>query len=148
MTAYDPGNVKPSPSAWVAEQAETYESSGGTKGTELNGAPCLILDYQGRVSGRWHRTVLIYGRDGEDLLIVASYGGADEHPKWYLNIEAEPLVHLRVGTERFTARAETLSPEEKARVWPGLVEVFAPYEDYQRKTSRDIPVVRLRRTAG
>ncbi|WP_328472059.1 nitroreductase family deazaflavin-dependent oxidoreductase [Streptomyces sp. NBC_00448] len=145
MSAYDPNNVKISPSTWVAEQAERYESSNGTEGTDMNGSPCLLIDYLGRRSGVWHRTVLIYGRDGEDYLIVASKGGADEHPVWFLSVRDNPEVHLRVGTERFAARAEVLSPQEKARVWPHLVEVYPPYEEYQEKTERDIPVVRLRR---
>ncbi|MFD8570624.1 nitroreductase family deazaflavin-dependent oxidoreductase [Streptomyces sp. NPDC059639] len=137
-----------SPTGWVAEQARVYEESGGTKGTTIQGTPCLLLDYQGRKSGQWRRTVLIYGRDGDDLLIVASYGGSDQHPLWYLNLLANPDVRLRVGTERFTARAETLPPEDKARVWDSLVELFPNYAQYQKKTSRDIPVVRLVRTDG
>ncbi|MFZ3554946.1 nitroreductase family deazaflavin-dependent oxidoreductase [Streptomyces sp. BH055] len=141
-------DVVVSPSGWVAEQARTYEESGGTKGTTMQGAPCLLLDYEGRKSGQWRRTVLIYGRDGDDYLIVASKGGADEHPLWYLNLQANPEVRLRVETERFTARAETLSAQDKARVWDSLVELFPPYADYQKKTSRDIPVVRLVRTDG
>jgi deazaflavin-dependent oxidoreductase (nitroreductase family) len=145
MTDYDPDNVKPSPSAWVAEQARRYEESGGTEATDLRGSPCLLLDYQGRRSGDWHRTVLIYGRDGDDYLVVASKGGADDHPQWYRNIESDSQVWLRVGTERFAALTETLPPEDKARVWPHLVDVYGPYADYQKKTSRDIPVVRLRR---
>jgi deazaflavin-dependent oxidoreductase (nitroreductase family) len=145
MTDYDANKVKPSASGWVAEQAQRYEESGGTDATDLRGAPCLLMDYQGRSSGDWYRNVLIYGRDGEDYLLVASKGGADDHPQWYLNLVAHPQVHLRVLTERFTARAETLSPQEKARVWPHLVEVFPPYADYQKKTERDIPVVRLSR---
>ena len=134
-----------SPTGWVAEQARRYEESGGTAATTIQGAPCLLLDTLGRRSGEWRRTVLIYGRDGEDYLIVASLGGSDHHPLWYRNLTASPDVRLRVGPERFTARAETLSAEEKARVWPGLVEVFAPYANYQAKTRRDIPVVRLTR---
>ncbi|MFJ8927295.1 nitroreductase family deazaflavin-dependent oxidoreductase [Streptomyces sp. NPDC102364] len=137
-----------SPTGWVAEQARIYEESGGTKGTGMRGVPCLLLDYKGRKSGQWRRTVLIYGRDGDDYLIVASYGGADRHPEWYLNLQANPDVRLRVETERFTARAETLSAQDKARVWDSLVELFPQYADYQKKTSRDIPVVRLRRTEG
>ncbi|MBO1332108.1 nitroreductase family deazaflavin-dependent oxidoreductase [Streptomyces sp. VRA16 Mangrove soil] len=137
-----------SPTGWVADQARTYEESGGTKGTTIQGVPCLLLDYQGRKSGQWRRTVLIYGRDGDDLLIVASYGGSDKHPLWYVNLQANPDVRLRVGTERFTARAETLPAEEKARVWDSLVELFPRYAEYQKKTSRDIPVVRLVRTDG
>ncbi|GGO58740.1 nitroreductase [Streptomyces lasiicapitis] len=137
-----------SPTGWVAEQARLYEESGGTKGTTIQGAPCLLLDYRGRRTGQLRRTVLIYGRDGDDYLIVASNGGADEHPLWYVNLRDEPDVRLRVGTERFEARAETLSAEDKERVWPHLVDVFGRYADYQRKTERDIPVVRLSRTKG
>ena len=135
-----------SPTGWVAEQARLYEESGGTHGTEMRGAPCLLLDYQGRRTGTWRRTVLIYGRDGADQLVVASYGGAAQHPAWYLNLRENPEVRLQVGPERFAAHAETLSAADKQRVWPHLVEVFPPYAEYQRKTERDIPVVRLRRT--
>ena len=136
-----------SPTGWVADQARLYEESGGTKGAGVQGVTCLLLDYRGRRTGKLRRTVLIYGRDGDDYLIVASNGGADEHPLWYRNLVEEPDVRLRVGTEeRFSARAETLSAQEKARVWPGLVELFAPYADYQARTDRDIPVMRLRRT--
>ncbi|MFF7154544.1 nitroreductase/quinone reductase family protein [Streptomyces sp. NPDC008139] len=145
MTSYDPAAVKVSPEKWVADQARRYEESNGTEGTDLNGSPCLLLDYQGRRSGAWLRTVLIYGRDGDDYLIVASKGGAPEHPLWYLSVRDHPEVHLRVLGERFAARAETLSPQDKARVWPHLLDVYAPYADYQKKTDRDIPVVRLRR---
>ncbi|MEV0318096.1 nitroreductase family deazaflavin-dependent oxidoreductase [Streptomyces sp. NPDC050658] len=138
-----------SPTGWVAKQARIYEESGGTKGTGVVGVPCLLMDYRGRRTGKLRRTVLIYGRDGDDYLIVASNGGADEHPLWYRNLVDEPDVRLRVGTEaRFGARAETLSVEEKARVWPGLVELFPNYAEYQEKTERDIPVVRLSRTGG
>ncbi|MGW1884509.1 nitroreductase family deazaflavin-dependent oxidoreductase [Streptomyces sp. NPDC001970] len=141
-----PDAVEISPSGWVAKQAQLYEESGGTKGTTIQGAPCLLLDYKGRRSGTWRRTVLIYGRDGDDYLIVGSNGGSDRHPLWYLNLRDEPDVWLRVGAERFAARAQTLSPGEKERVWPHLVELFAPYAGYQQGTQRDIPVVRLTRT--
>ncbi|MGW1814841.1 nitroreductase family deazaflavin-dependent oxidoreductase [Streptomyces sp. NPDC002125] len=139
------GAVRLSPSNWVAKQAELYESSGGTKGTTQLGVDCLLLDYVGRRSGARRRTVLMYGRDGEDYLIVGSNGGSDSHPLWYLNLLAEPAVEVRVRTERFPALAETLSAEEKERVWPHLVEVFPRYAEYRAKTGRDIPVVRLRR---
>jgi deazaflavin-dependent oxidoreductase (nitroreductase family) len=145
MTEYDPAAVQLSPEGWVSEQATRYEGSDGTEATDLKGSPCLLLDYQGRKSGAWRRTVLIYGRDGEDYLIVASKGGAPEHPKWYLSLQDNPEVHLRVLGERFAAHAETLSAADKARVWPHLVDVYGPYADYQKKTDRDIPVVRLHR---
>ncbi|HZE41093.1 MAG TPA: nitroreductase family deazaflavin-dependent oxidoreductase [Stackebrandtia sp.] len=138
------GSVKISPVRWVAEQARLYEESGGTRGTDMRGSPCLLLDYVGRRSGDWHRTVLIYGHDGDDYLIVASNGGATDHPLWYKNLLEHPRVRLRVGTRRFEAEAETLSPEEKRRVWPHLLEIYPPYQDYQDRTDRDIPVVRLR----
>jgi deazaflavin-dependent oxidoreductase (nitroreductase family) len=145
MTAYDPAAVKISPEKWVADQARRYEESNGTEDTDLKGSPCLLMDYLGRRSGDWLRTVLIYGRDGDDYLIVASKGGAPEHPKWFLSLQENPEVQLRVLAERFTARAEVLSVAEKARVWPHLVDVYPPYADYQKKTDRDIPVIRLSR---
>jgi deazaflavin-dependent oxidoreductase (nitroreductase family) len=145
MTAYSPADVKHSPAQWVAEQARRYEESGGTEGTDMNGSPCLLLDYQGRISGAWHRTVLIYARDGDDYLIVASNGGAPEHPRWFMSLIENPEVHVRVLGERFTARAQVLPPDEKARVWPTLLEVYAPYGEYQKKTDRDLPVVKLSR---
>jgi deazaflavin-dependent oxidoreductase (nitroreductase family) len=145
VAEYDPNTVTMSGSDLVAQQAQSYEESGGTEATDMQGAPCLLLDYQGRRSGNWHRTVLIYGRDGDDYLIVASKGGADDHPLWYLSLRDHPDVNLRVLTERFAARAETLSPAEKSRVWPHLLEIWPAYADYQQKTDRDIPVVRLRR---
>lgn len=140
------GPVVVSPTGWVAQQAELYEESGGTEGNEVMGVPCLLLDYRGRRSGVRRRTVLIYDRDGEDYLVVASNGGSDSHPAWYLNILENPGVRLRVGPDRFTARAEPLSAQDKERVWPQLVELFPQYADYRKKTARDIPVVRLRRT--
>ncbi|MBB5869090.1 deazaflavin-dependent oxidoreductase (nitroreductase family) [Allocatelliglobosispora scoriae] len=138
-------SVKLSPVGWVAKQAALYEESGGTKGVTQGGAPCLLLDYLGRRSGVWRRTVLIYGRDGDDYLVVASNSGSDDEPLWLPSLRANPAVRLRVGPERFDAVAETLSADEKARVWPHLVEVFPRWDIYQRGTSRDIAVVRLTR---
>lgn len=109
-----------SPTKWVADQAKLYEESGGTKGLTVQGSPCLLIDTLGRKSGQWRRSVLIYGRDGEDYLVVASLGGSDHHPLWYLNLTANPQVRLRVETERFAATAETLSPRRRrgcGRTW-------------------------------
>lgn len=141
------GAVRQSSASWVAEQAALYEESGGTKGTTQMNIPCLLLDYVGRRSGDWHRTVLMYGTDGEDHLVVASNGGKETHPLWYLSIVENPRVRLRVLTERFEAEARTLSPEEKERVWPALKEVWTGWDEYQSKTARDIPVIALRRVA-
>ncbi|GLZ78918.1 nitroreductase [Actinorhabdospora filicis] len=137
--------VRISPVEWVAKQAREYEESGGVKGTTVMGVPCLLLDYVGRRSGDWHRTVLMYGRDGADHVIVASNGGKDADPLWYRSIAENPRVRLRVGPERFEADASTVSAGEKAKLWPYLSSVFQGWADYQVKTERDIPVVRLRR---
>ncbi|GGZ45409.1 nitroreductase/quinone reductase family protein [Streptomyces subrutilus] len=145
MSDYDPSTVKPSPNPRVRDQAARYEESDGTEDTDMNGSPCLLLDYRGRVSGDWRRTVLIYAEDGDTLLIVASNSGADRHPAWFASVETHPEVHVRVLAERFAARAEVLSPQEKARVWPLLLAVFPRYEEYRRNTDRDIPVLRLTR---
>lgn len=144
-TAYDPAQVQLNRDGWVADQARLYEESGGTEGTDMRGYPCLLLDYLGHKSGKWNRTVLIFGRDGDDYLVVASKGGAPDNPLWFNSMAGNPEVHVRVLTERFAARAEVLSPEEKARVWPLVVGVYPPYAEYQAKTDRDIPVIRLRR---
>lgn len=145
MTAYDPAAVKLSPNPQVRDQGIRYEQSDGTEGTDMNGSPCLLLDYLGRVSGLWHRTVLIYAEEGGSHLVVASNGGSDKHPLWFASVEAAPEVHVRVLGERFRAQADVLPPEEKARVWPLLLSVFPRYEQYQAGTDRDIPVLRLSR---
>lgn len=137
--------VRQSKSTWVAKQAALYEESGGTKGTTTQGVQCLLLDYVGRRSGDWHRTVLMYGRDGDEFLVVASNGGSETHPLWYLSLQENPRVRVRVGTERFEAEARTLPAEGKARVWPELKKVWTGWDDYQVKTERDIPVIALRR---
>ncbi|MFD6892409.1 nitroreductase family deazaflavin-dependent oxidoreductase [Streptomyces sp. NPDC059957] len=146
MTAYDPATVKLSPNPQVRDQGIRYEESDGTESTDMNGSPCLLLDYRGRVSGAWHRTVLIHAQDGDCHLIVASNGGAANHPMWFASVEANPVVHVRVLGDRFRARAEVLPTEEKARVWPLLLAVFPRYEQYQKGTDRDIPVLRLTRS--
>ena len=147
MSAYDPEHVKPSPSDWVARQAETYEASGGTEATDMNGSPCLLLDYQGRSSGDWHRTVLIYGRDGDDYLVVASKGGTPEPPAWYLNLSEQPDVRVQVKADCFNARARTATAEEKPELWRTMAEIWPAYDEYQGKTDREIPVVVLERRA-
>ncbi|MFF1411867.1 nitroreductase/quinone reductase family protein [Streptomyces sp. NPDC058289] len=145
-TAYDPATVKLSPNPQVRDQAVRYEESDGTEGTDMNGSPCLLLDYQGRVSGEWRRIVLIHAKEDDDrYLIVASNSGSDNHPMWFASVEANPEVHVRVLGERFRARAEVLPPGEKARVWPLLLAVFPRYEQYQKGTDRDIPVLRISR---
>lgn len=108
-----------------------------------NNVPTLLLTTTGRRSGKPRRTALIYGRDGDRYLVVASKGGAAEHPLWYLNLRDQPEVELQVGAERFHARARTATPEEKPRLWQRMAEIWPAYNQYQTKTPRDIPVVIL-----
>jgi deazaflavin-dependent oxidoreductase (nitroreductase family) len=128
------------------EHVRRYRETGGEVGhIWKEGSTVLLLTTTGRKSGEPRTTPLIYAEDGDHYVIVASKGGAPEHPLWYLSLQENPEVHVRVLGERFTAHAETLSPEDKARVWPHLLDVYAPYADYQKKTDREIPVVRLKR---
>ncbi|MEQ0558642.1 nitroreductase family deazaflavin-dependent oxidoreductase [Amycolatopsis sp. NEAU-NG30] len=128
---------------WVAEQTRTYLASGGTEGHESDGLRLLLLATTGRRTGLPRRTCLIYGTSGDDFVVVASKGGADEDPEWFKNLVAEPSVGVQVGTRRFTARARVASPAERERLWPGLVEMFPLYAEYAQKTERVIPVVLL-----
>jgi deazaflavin-dependent oxidoreductase (nitroreductase family) len=120
-------------------------SRGKWLGRFPSGAPVLLLTTTGRKS-RQRRTVpLLYLKDANDFVIVASQGGAPQHPGWYLNLEADPKADVEIGAERFPVTAQRVSEDEKAALWPRLVAIYAPYEQYQRRTTRPIPVVRLSR---
>jgi len=132
-----------SPVGWVAAHIARYVATNGEEGHLWNGVPTLLLTTRGRRSGQPRRTALIYGRDGDRYIVVASKGGAPEHPGWYRNLLAHPEVEIQVGTERIQARARTAEGEERARLWRKALEFWPPYADYQRKTEREIPVVVL-----
>ena len=122
-----------------------YRVSDGRFGaTFAGGAPVCLLTTQGRKS-RQRRTVpLLYLADGDDLVVVASQGGAPIHPGWYFNLVAEPTAEVQVGRRRFAVTGRAVSEAEKAALWPRVVAIYPPYEAYQRRTTRSIPVVRLR----
>lgn len=120
-----------------------YRLAGGRVGGKFRGAPVLLLDHVGRKSGRRRTSPLIYLNDGDDLVLVASKGGSHTHPIWWLNLRDSPSTTVTVGSEKRAVVARQASPEEKARLWPKLVEIYSPYDDYQKRTSRDIPVVIL-----
>jgi deazaflavin-dependent oxidoreductase (nitroreductase family) len=120
-----------------------YRASGGRLGKRYKGAPVLLLDHVGRKSGRHMTSPLIFGEDGDDLILVASFGGAPRDPFWWPNLKASPETTVNVFGDVRRVRARQATAEEKARIWPKMVEVYPPYEDYQGKTSRDIPVVIL-----
>jgi deazaflavin-dependent oxidoreductase (nitroreductase family) len=128
------------------QHVKRYRETDGAEGHEWQGAKVLILTTTGRRSGAPRSTPLIYGRDGDDYVVVASKGGADEHPAWFLNLTADPEVDVQVLGDRFPARARTATAEEKPRLWQAAVERWPAYADYQRRTEREIPVVVLERS--
>ncbi|BCL29669.1 nitroreductase family deazaflavin-dependent oxidoreductase [Streptomyces aurantiacus] len=128
---------------WVAEQTRTYLSSGGAEGHESNGVSMLVLATTGRRTGIARRTCLIYGTAGEDFIVVASNGGADEHPAWFENLQAEPSVGVQVGSRRFTARARVATAAERGPLWLQMARIFPLYDEYTQKTDREIPIVLL-----
>lgn len=106
--------------------------------------PTLLLEHTGRKSGRKLVSPLLYIHDGDDVIVVASQGGRDTDPQWYRNLVANPDAHVEIGSDRRAVRAVTASPEEKARLWPRLVETYADFDTYQSWADRDIPVVILK----
>ena len=125
-----------------------YRRTGGRLFGRVGRAPILVLTTKGRRSGAPRTAPLLYLRDGERLAVVASFGGHPSHPAWYLNLAANPEVEVEIDRERFTARARTATAGERERLWPRLVEMYGPYASYQRRTSREIPVVLLERRPG
>lgn len=125
------------------EHVRKYEETGGEVGHAWNGTHVLILHAKGRKSGQIHKVPLIYGRDGDDYLIVASKGGAAKHPGWYLNLLAHPEVTIQVLGEQLQVRTHTATPAEKPRLWPIMTKEWPDYDRYQAKTERDIPLVVL-----
>ena len=134
-----------SPVGWVAEHTRQYLATDGEEGHMWRGAPTLVLTTRGRRSGIPRRTMLIYGQDGDRYLVVASKGGAAQHPAWYHNLLAHPEVEVQVRGDRFRARARPATAEEKPRLWQTMAAISPAYDEYQTKTSRDIPVVILER---
>ncbi|HEV8574230.1 MAG TPA: nitroreductase family deazaflavin-dependent oxidoreductase [Dehalococcoidia bacterium] len=143
MTPQD--EVFDSPVGWVAQHIQGYVESDGEKGHRWRGVDTLLLTTRGRKSGKLRRTALIYGRDGDRYLVVASKGGAQKHPEWYLNLAANPEVEVQVGADKFKARARTAGAEEKPELWRVMTSVWPDYDSYQARTKRDIPVVVLER---
>jgi deazaflavin-dependent oxidoreductase (nitroreductase family) len=132
-----------SPTGWVAKHIRGYVETDGRKGHKWRGATTLLLTTRGRKSGQLRRTALIYGRDGDDYLVVGSNGGRPKHPNWYLNLSDDPEVTLQVGPEVFPARARTATLQEKPNLWRQMAQIWPDYDAYQRKTTREIPVVIL-----
>jgi deazaflavin-dependent oxidoreductase (nitroreductase family) len=133
----------PSPREWVAEQVELYEGSGGTEGLTLRdtGLPVIVVTNRGRKTGAIRKTPLMRAVDGNRYILVASQGGAPKHPQWYYNLKADPNVEIRDKTEVFSMRVrEVVDPVERQRLWDIAVEAYPPYQEYQDRTDRVIPV--------
>jgi len=133
----------PSPSGWVAEQVELYEGSQGKEGTTLRdtGLPVIIVTNTGRKTRAIRKTPLMRVVDGANYILVASRGGAPDHPLWYHNLVADPDVEIRDEAKIVKMRArEIVDAAEKERLWGIAVAAFPPYQEYQDKTDRAIPV--------
>lgn len=137
--------------SWIADHIRRYRESNGADGHMWDSSvaggkglvPTLLLTTTGRKSGRRLVLPLIYGKTGKGYAIIASKGGAPAHPSWYLNLSAHPEVDVQVGAEKFKARTRTATGSERAAIWKQMAELYPPYEDYQRRTKREIPVVVL-----
>ena len=134
---------------WVAEHTRKYVETGGDEGYMWRGYPTLVLTTTGRKSGDLRRNALIFGRDGDDYILVASYGGRPQHPLWYLNLVADPSVTIqdRADVVRGTASTEP-EGDYRDRLWSQMVAIYPPYEQYQAKTERHIQIVRVRPDTG
>ena len=134
------GDYEPSPAQWVRDQVAAYEGSGGTEGTTLRGMPVIILTTRGAKSGKIRKTPLMRVEHDGRYAVVASKGGAHEHPVWYFNLLADPHVELQDGPARADMVARQVSGDEKALWWERAVAAYPDYADYQAKTDREIPV--------
>jgi deazaflavin-dependent oxidoreductase (nitroreductase family) len=128
------------------EHVKRYRETDGEVGhVWKKGSTVLILTTNGRRSGEPRSTPLIYGRSGDDYLIVASKGGSHEPPGWYRNLEENPEAEIQVLADRFRVRARDATPDEKPEMWKTMTAQWPDYDDYQRNTDREIPVVVLER---
>ena len=136
------GEYEPSKQKWVRDQVELYESSGGTEGTTLrdSGLPVVVVTNRGAKSGKLRKTPLMRVEHEGRYALVASQGGAPDHPSWYHNVVADPHVELQDGPQKQDMVAREVSGAERQEWWDRSVAAFPPYADYQKKTERLIPV--------
>ena len=128
---------------WVRKQVEVYEGSGGTKGTTLmdTGMPCIIVTHKGNKTGGIRKIPLMRVKVDDAYVLIGSMGGAPKNPVWVYNLRANPDVEIRDATEVFPMKVREVEDEaERAKLWQAGVDTYPPYEEYQAKTSRKIPV--------
>jgi F420H(2)-dependent quinone reductase len=124
--------------------ASVYRGTNGLIGYRFPGAPpMLLLDHVGAKTGKPRTTPLVFGRDGQNVILVASKGGYPRHPAWFHNLETDPDASIQIGSKRMDVRARVADPEERKRLWPLMVKVYRGYEGYRRRTEREIPLVIL-----
>jgi deazaflavin-dependent oxidoreductase (nitroreductase family) len=142
------GEYVPSPAVWVRDQVDQYESSGGAKGTTLPGTelPVVIVTNRGAKSGAVRKTPVMRVEHDGSYAAVASKGGAPEHPLWYYNLRTNPRVEVQDGADKWEMTARELTGDERDVWWQRAVAAYPPYAEYQRKTSRQIPVFVLGKT--
>jgi len=144
------GEYGPSTRAWVRDQVELYEGSGGTRGTTLRdtGLPVVIITNRGARSGKLRKTPVMRVEHDGRYAAIASQGGAPTHPRWYYNLRAEPSVELQDGSRKQDMIAREVGGEERARWWERAVAAYPPYAEYQQRTDRQIPVFVLEPVDG
>lgn len=135
------GEYEPSTSQYARAQVERYENSGGTQGTTMRGLPVVIVTMRGVKSGKLRKVPLMRVEHAGEYALVASLGGAPQHPVWYYNVLAEPLVELQDGATKQDMVVREVLGDEKVLWWERCVAAFPDYADYQRKTGRQIPVL-------
>lgn len=139
----EPNYVKPDLALLGDDHIRAYRESDGEVGYLWNGVPTLLLTTTGRRTGEPRTIAIIFARDGDDYVLVASYGGAPKHPAWYLNLQAHPEAEIQVKGERIPVVARTASDVEKPRLWKLAADQWPNYDVYQTRTDRVIPVVVL-----
>ncbi|HEY1852213.1 MAG TPA: nitroreductase family deazaflavin-dependent oxidoreductase [Candidatus Binataceae bacterium] len=124
---------------------DEFRANGGKVGKPFEGMPMVLVTVTGAKSGKTYTTPLVYSKDGDRFVIIASMAGAPNNPDWYHNIKANPAVTLEIGTERFQAKATVTSGEERERLFNAQAAIMPVFNDYRKKTTRQIPVIALER---
>jgi deazaflavin-dependent oxidoreductase (nitroreductase family) len=117
-----------------------YRVTRGRVGGTIRGAPVVLVDHLGRKSGKHRTTPLLYLPDGDDVIVIASKGGSHHHPVWWLNLREMDETEIQIGGEQRRVAVREASPEERERLWPGVVEMYGDYAEYQKRTAREIPL--------
>lgn len=148
MAEAEPGYQKPDLLLVGDEHVRRYRETGGEVGYMWNGVPTLLLTTTGRKSGEKRTSAMIFGRDGDDYLVIASVGGGPKHPSWYLNLSANPQAEIQVQEQTIPVTARTATDDEKPRLWKIMTDAWPNYDVYQSRTDRVIPLVVLTPTGS